>query len=99
MESNTYKKNTAAQRIVVTEFGTKACPDPCKTIFHRYVSKLRIHNIYYCYFILITHFSIGNICCRSLIDKTFENNKFNLMSLPSNIYLYYNTCMFNYSRI
>lgn len=37
LESNTYKKNKAAQRIVHTEFGTKACPDPCKTIFHRYV--------------------------------------------------------------
>lgn len=36
LESNTYKQNKAAQRIVITEFGTKACPDPCKTIFHRY---------------------------------------------------------------
>jgi hypothetical protein len=26
----------AAQRIVVTEFGTKAVPDPCQTIFQRY---------------------------------------------------------------
>ncbi|XP_026812151.1 carotenoid isomerooxygenase isoform X3 [Rhopalosiphum maidis] len=34
LESNTYKQNKAAQRIVITEFGTKACPDPCKTIFH-----------------------------------------------------------------
>ncbi|XP_025425910.1 carotenoid isomerooxygenase isoform X2 [Sipha flava] len=36
LESNTYKQNKAAQRIVVTEFGTKACPDPCKTIFQRF---------------------------------------------------------------
>lgn len=36
LESNTYKQNKAAQRIVITEFGTRACPDPCKTIFHRY---------------------------------------------------------------
>ncbi|KAF0768060.1 carotenoid isomerooxygenase isoform X1 [Aphis craccivora] len=35
LESNTYKQNKAAQRIVITEFGTRACPDPCKTIFHR----------------------------------------------------------------
>ncbi|XP_050520885.1 carotenoid isomerooxygenase [Daktulosphaira vitifoliae] len=38
LESNTYKKNHAAQRIVVTEFGTKACPDPCKTIFNRFAN-------------------------------------------------------------
>jgi len=37
LESNTYKQNKAAQRIVITEFGTRACPDPCKTIFHKYV--------------------------------------------------------------
>ncbi|XP_015369848.1 PREDICTED: carotenoid isomerooxygenase isoform X1 [Diuraphis noxia] len=36
LESNTYKQNKAAQRIVITEFGTRACPDPCKTIFHRF---------------------------------------------------------------
>ncbi|VVC28941.1 Hypothetical protein CINCED_3A018818 [Cinara cedri] len=35
LESNTYKQNKAAQRIVISEFGTRACPDPCKTIFHR----------------------------------------------------------------
>jgi carotenoid isomerooxygenase len=35
LQSNTYKKNMAAQRIVVTEFGTSAVPDPCQTIFQR----------------------------------------------------------------
>ncbi|XP_038214747.1 carotenoid isomerooxygenase-like isoform X1 [Zerene cesonia] len=35
LRSNTYKKNHAAQRIVVTEFGTRAVPDPCHTIFDR----------------------------------------------------------------
>ncbi|XP_058449286.1 carotenoid isomerooxygenase isoform X2 [Malaya genurostris] len=35
LKSDAYKKNTAAQRIVVTEFGTKAVPDPCHTIFHK----------------------------------------------------------------
>ncbi|XP_053612969.1 carotenoid isomerooxygenase [Plodia interpunctella] len=35
LQSNTYKKNHAANRIVVTEFGTKAVPDPCHTIFDR----------------------------------------------------------------
>ncbi|CAK1549423.1 unnamed protein product [Leptosia nina] len=35
LRSNTYKKNQAAQRIVVTEFGTEAVPDPCHSIFDR----------------------------------------------------------------
>lgn len=33
LKSKTFKKNTAANRIVVTEFGTMAYPDPCKNIF------------------------------------------------------------------
>ncbi|XP_076293067.1 neither inactivation nor afterpotential B isoform X3 [Lasioglossum baleicum] len=35
VQTDVYKKNKAAQRIVVTEFGTKAVPDPCQTIFQR----------------------------------------------------------------
>ncbi|XP_023942472.2 carotenoid isomerooxygenase [Bicyclus anynana] len=35
LHTDVYKKNTAAKRIVVTEFGTKAVPDPCRTIFDR----------------------------------------------------------------
>ncbi|XP_028812374.1 beta,beta-carotene 15,15'-dioxygenase isoform X1 [Denticeps clupeoides] len=35
LKSNTYKKNTGANRIVVTEFGTMVYPDPCKNIFSR----------------------------------------------------------------
>nr|A8Y9I2.1 RecName: Full=Carotenoid isomerooxygenase; AltName: Full=Beta-carotene 15,15'-monooxygenase and retinoid isomerase; AltName: Full=Beta-carotene dioxygenase and retinoid isomerase; AltName: Full=Neither inactivation nor afterpotential mutant B [Galleria mellonella]CAO85888.1 neither inactivation nor afterpotential B [Galleria mellonella] len=35
LQSNTFKKNRAAERIVVTEFGTRAVPDPCHTIFDR----------------------------------------------------------------
>ncbi|CAH0714177.1 unnamed protein product, partial [Brenthis ino] len=35
LRSETYKKNKAANRIVITEFGTKAIPDPCHTIFDR----------------------------------------------------------------
>ncbi|XP_047530293.1 carotenoid isomerooxygenase-like [Vanessa atalanta] len=35
VRSETYKKNTTANRIVVTEFGTKAVPDPCRSIFDR----------------------------------------------------------------
>uniref|UniRef100_A0A8C5DHU1 Beta,beta-carotene 15,15'-dioxygenase-like n=1 Tax=Gouania willdenowi TaxID=441366 RepID=A0A8C5DHU1_GOUWI len=35
LKSDTYKKNTKAQRIVVSEFGTMSYPDPCKNIFSR----------------------------------------------------------------
>uniref|UniRef100_A0AAY5EMB3 Beta-carotene oxygenase 1, like n=1 Tax=Electrophorus electricus TaxID=8005 RepID=A0AAY5EMB3_ELEEL len=35
LRSGTYKKNTAANRIVVTEFGTLAYPEPSKNIFSK----------------------------------------------------------------
>ncbi|XP_064598907.1 beta,beta-carotene 15,15'-dioxygenase-like [Liolophura sinensis] len=35
VKSETFKRNMAANRIVVHEFGTTAYPDPCKNIFQR----------------------------------------------------------------
>ncbi|CAH1376481.1 carotenoid isomerooxygenase-like [Tenebrio molitor] len=35
LQSEVFKRNRAANRIVVTEFGTKAVPDPCRSIFQR----------------------------------------------------------------
>ncbi|TRY93272.1 hypothetical protein DNTS_021648 [Danionella cerebrum] len=35
LKSETYKKNMAANRIVVSEFGTMVHPDPCKNIFSK----------------------------------------------------------------
>ncbi|KAF7995756.1 hypothetical protein HCN44_006863 [Aphidius gifuensis] len=35
IQTNVYKKNKQAQRIVLTEFGTRSVPDPCQTIFKR----------------------------------------------------------------
>ncbi|KAK5649039.1 hypothetical protein RI129_003931 [Pyrocoelia pectoralis] len=35
VQSEIYKKNRGADRIVVTDFGTISVPDPCRTIFHR----------------------------------------------------------------
>lgn len=35
LQTETYKKNKAANRIVVTEFGTCSVPDPCHNIFQR----------------------------------------------------------------
>ncbi|KAG8184808.1 hypothetical protein JTE90_001505 [Oedothorax gibbosus] len=38
LRSDSYKKNMKHNRIVVTEFSTPGCPDPCKTIFQRFTS-------------------------------------------------------------
>jgi carotenoid cleavage dioxygenase-like enzyme len=35
VQTNTYKKNMEANRIVVSEFGTLEMPDPCKNAFQR----------------------------------------------------------------
>ncbi|XP_025269760.1 carotenoid isomerooxygenase-like [Camponotus floridanus] len=35
IQTEVYKRNMAAQRIVFTEFGTCATPDPCQSIFQR----------------------------------------------------------------
>ncbi|KAF2891940.1 hypothetical protein ILUMI_14233 [Ignelater luminosus] len=35
LQSDVYKRNKKANRIVTTEFGTKSVPDPCHTIFQR----------------------------------------------------------------
>ncbi|XP_060569813.1 carotenoid-cleaving dioxygenase, mitochondrial-like [Ruditapes philippinarum] len=38
LKSDTYKTNLAAQRIVVSGFGTLPVPDPCQNIFQRFLS-------------------------------------------------------------
>lgn len=35
LKSESYIKNTAANQIIFTEFGTAALPDPCQSIFRR----------------------------------------------------------------
>ncbi|XP_072374034.1 beta,beta-carotene 15,15'-dioxygenase-like [Scyliorhinus torazame] len=40
LQSDTYKSNIEANRIVVSEFGTMAYPDPCKNIFSKSFSYL-----------------------------------------------------------
>ncbi|XP_064599128.1 beta,beta-carotene 15,15'-dioxygenase-like [Liolophura sinensis] len=44
IRSETYKKNMAANRIVVSEFGTAAFPDPCKNIFRRISTSFQTDN-------------------------------------------------------
>ncbi|CAH1405372.1 unnamed protein product [Nezara viridula] len=44
LQSKTYKRNQAAQRIVVNEFGTRAVADPCKTIFQKFASYFKFED-------------------------------------------------------
>ncbi|XP_037894912.1 carotenoid isomerooxygenase isoform X1 [Glossina fuscipes] len=44
VQTNTLKKNLAAQRIVVTEFGTSSVPDPCHSIFEKVGAIFRADN-------------------------------------------------------
>ncbi|XP_032141433.1 beta,beta-carotene 9',10'-oxygenase isoform X1 [Sapajus apella] len=39
LQSDTYKANSAQNRIVISEFGTLALPDPCKNVFERFLSR------------------------------------------------------------
>ncbi|XP_058806677.1 carotenoid isomerooxygenase isoform X2 [Phymastichus coffea] len=41
VQTDVYKMNHAAKRIVVTEFGTKSVPDPCQSMFNRIASVFR----------------------------------------------------------
>lgn len=42
LRSDSYVENAAKNRIVVSEFGTLALPDPCKNIFARFFSRFQI---------------------------------------------------------
>ncbi|XP_035884454.1 beta,beta-carotene 9',10'-oxygenase isoform X2 [Phyllostomus discolor] len=42
LQSDTYKANTVHNRIVISEFGTLALPDPCRNIFERFMSKFEL---------------------------------------------------------
>lgn len=41
IQTETFKKNMVAKRIVVTEFGTSSVPDPCHNIFQRFSSRFK----------------------------------------------------------
>ncbi|XP_051965520.1 carotenoid-cleaving dioxygenase, mitochondrial-like isoform X1 [Xyrauchen texanus] len=42
LNSDSYKENTENNRIVVSEFGTVAIPDPCKNFFQRFLSRFEL---------------------------------------------------------
>lgn len=41
IQTETFKRNMVANRIVVTEFGTSSVPDPCHSIFQRFSSRFK----------------------------------------------------------
>lgn len=42
LHSDAYKKNSEKDRIVMSEFGTLAMPDPCKKFFQRFLSRFEM---------------------------------------------------------
>lgn len=42
LQSDAYKKNSERDRIMVSEFGTVAMPDPCKNFFLRFLSRFEM---------------------------------------------------------
>lgn len=46
LDCETFRKNRKHNRIVVTEFGTRSYPDPCKTIFSRLASYFFMNNLF-----------------------------------------------------
>ncbi|XP_063292323.1 carotenoid-cleaving dioxygenase, mitochondrial-like [Pelobates fuscus] len=44
LESDSYKQNKSANRIVISEFGTLAMPDPCKSGFDRFKAKFTLES-------------------------------------------------------
>lgn len=42
LRSDAYQKNSERDRIVMSEFGTLAMPDPCKNFFQRFLSRFEM---------------------------------------------------------
>ncbi|XP_036284524.1 beta,beta-carotene 9',10'-oxygenase isoform X2 [Pipistrellus kuhlii] len=42
LQSDTYKANSVQNRIVISEFGTLALPDPCRNVFECFMSKFEL---------------------------------------------------------
>ncbi|XP_076020814.1 beta-carotene 15, 15-dioxygenase 2, like [Genypterus blacodes] len=48
LRSDSFVRNSEKERIVVSEFGTMAMPDPCKNIFSRFFSRFQIPSACVC---------------------------------------------------
>lgn len=42
LRSSVYRQNSEQDRIVMSEFGTLALPDPCKNFFQRFLSRFEM---------------------------------------------------------
>ncbi|XP_075183465.1 LOW QUALITY PROTEIN: carotenoid-cleaving dioxygenase, mitochondrial-like [Anomaloglossus baeobatrachus] len=42
LQSDSYTRNKSANRIVMSEFGTLAAPDPCKSLYNRFMSRFKL---------------------------------------------------------
>lgn len=59
LRSDSYVQNSEKDRIVVSEFGTLAMPDPCKNIFARFFSRFQIPSMY----IFFTSYIFPGVIC------------------------------------
>lgn len=67
LHSDAYKKNSEHDRIVMSEFGTLAMPDPCKNFFQRFLSRFEMmreytrikYNINRLYLMMLLHFKMS----------------------------------------
>uniref|UniRef100_A0A3Q4BMQ2 Carotenoid-cleaving dioxygenase, mitochondrial n=1 Tax=Mola mola TaxID=94237 RepID=A0A3Q4BMQ2_MOLML len=48
LHSDAYTKNSEQDRIVMSEFGTLAMPDPCKNFFQRFLSRFVMITRFFC---------------------------------------------------
>ncbi|MGH0115710.1 UNVERIFIED_CONTAM: hypothetical protein FKN15_046895 [Acipenser sinensis] len=64
LRGDTYKCNMEANRIVVSEMGTMAYPDPCKNIFSNAKKKLCLKNLKV----------VCSIPCRSLLNPSYYHS-------------------------
>lgn len=54
LRSDCYLTNSKNNRIMISEFGTLAMPDPCKNIFERFMSKFDLSSKYH-FWISLAH--------------------------------------------
>lgn len=76
LKTDTLKRNNKAQRIVVSEFATRSVPDPCHTIFDRYIIILKWHR-----YLISTH-----------VTSNFTSSSTTKMKKSISVYFIYRGC-------
>lgn len=80
MKTDTYVRAMTEKRVVITEFGTAAYPDPCKNIFSRFDSE-HFHSDHIClgyyeYIYLLNFYEIVMIKCHMFLFLFFTKMLF-----------------------